>query len=672
MFNISSGKGSEMSGFQLGDRMDPVPEAASPRDGLTLRAFLVGLVLCVFLGLALTYNRMVIQGSFMAAYFMDRGALFVFFCLVLLVNPVLASLKRRYALGRGEMLAIYVMFLVLLPAWMMTKPLISYQTGMTYYASPERRDLEAVLPYSLPWLAPENHEVVRGLYEGLPEEVRPPWEAWFVPLVSWGVFLMVLFGVLICLAVIMRRQWEEYERFPFPIMQVPLEMSETGGGKVGPLFKSRLMWAGFAIPFLIGSINGLHNYYHALPSIDLGTQVRIFRQTTPLPFRLHFAILGYTYFVDLDVSLSIWFFNVISRVIRGFLAIFGAEYSDVSGMVGRFSSRGSAVLALMGMGYMLALAGYSLWVARGHLKGVFTKALGRPSQADDSGEVMSYRTAVLGIGGGTLYLGCWLYQAGMSPMLILFLFAACFVVFLVMARIVSETGFVTTYSPINPADFVVCVTGSSAFSPTGLVTLGFSYAWTMTRMNNLMPHAQGALRLTREIGRKRGLVWAMGAAMAIGLITAGYMTLDLGYRHGGLNLDRFFQDYAIIPFDVFVGRRLLEPSPIYTRGFFYTGMGMGIAVLLMLLRTRFVWWPLHPVALPLSTIWFTDTFFFSVFLAWGIKAVVLKFGGANLYRTTRPFFMGIIIGEVVCSGVWIIVDYFVGMFGTLRMPLGCC
>ena len=58
--------------------------------------------------------------------------------------------------------------------------------------------------------------------------------------------------------------------------------------------------------------------------------------------------------------------------------------------------------------------------------------------------------------GTLLYLGGWLYQAGISPPLILFLFFSCSVVFLVLARIVNETGFVAAYSPINPSEFVVC------------------------------------------------------------------------------------------------------------------------------------------------------------------------------------------------------------------------
>jgi hypothetical protein len=388
-------------------------------DGLTGRAFLIGLALCLFLAVAIPYNRMVIQGTSLHFYFVDRGVLFVFLCLILLVNVVL---KPEHTLKRGELLCIFSMLLVSMPTLWMVKWLIAFLTGMTYYASPERPDLEAVLPHVLPWTAPRNASAVRGFYEGLPQNVPLPWLAWLAPLASWGSFFLVLFGVLICIAVIFRRQWAEHERFAFPILQVPLEMAKTGSGRLGPLFRNRLMWAGFSIPFLIGMFNGLNHYFHTLPRIRMGTMLRIFQGTTSLPLRLHFAILGYSYFVNLDVSLSIWLFNVISKVIRGMLAVVGAEYSDVSGMVGRFSSRGSSFLALTGMGYMLVLAAYSAWTARGHLRGVFARALGRPSNADDSDEVISYRAAVLGALAGLVYLGCWLNQAGISVALISFLF----------------------------------------------------------------------------------------------------------------------------------------------------------------------------------------------------------------------------------------------------------
>ena len=61
----------------------------------------------------------------------------------------------------------------------------------------------------------------------------------------------MLFVVLICLGVLMRRQWEEHERFAFPLMQVPLAMLESGEGRIAPVFRSRLLAAGFAIPSVV-------------------------------------------------------------------------------------------------------------------------------------------------------------------------------------------------------------------------------------------------------------------------------------------------------------------------------------------------------------------------------------------------------------------------------------
>ena len=41
--------------------------------------------------------------------------------------------------------------------------------------------------------------------------------------------------------------------------------------------------------------------------------------------------------------------------------------------------------------------------------------------------------------------------------------------------------------------------------------------------------------------------------------------------------------------------------------------------------------------------------FFSVFLAWLCKTLVLRYGGPALYLKTRPFFMGLILGQFVTA-----------------------
>ena len=49
--------------------------------------------------------------------------------------------------------------------------------------------------------------------------------------------------------------------------------------------------------------------------------------------------------------------------------------------------------------------------------------------------------------------------------------------------------------------------------------------------------------------------------------------------------------------------------------------------LLMLARQRFLWWPLHPLGLPLSAVF--GSAFFSVFLGWLFKTAIVKYGRAS-------------------------------------------
>ena len=82
---------------------------------------------------------------------------------------------------------------------------------------------------------------------------------------------------------------------------------------------------------------------------------------------------------------------------------------------------------------------------------------------------------------------------------------------------------------------------------------------------------------------------------------------------------------------------------------------------LMLARHHLLWWPLHPIGYPVGAVWLMDHLWMSVFLAWLIKLVVMKYGGPTLFRRTRPLFLGLILGQFVIAGVWLVVDYFTGM-----------
>jgi len=50
-------------------------------------------------------------------------------------------------------------------------------------------------------------------------------------------------------------------------------------------------------------------------------------------------------------------------------------------------------------------------------------------------------------------------------------------------------------------------------------------------------------------------------------------------------------------------------------------------------------------------------------LAWMIKVIALKYGGPVFYHKTRPFFIGVVLGQFVVGGTWLLIDAFTGMVG---------
>ena len=90
--------------------------------------------------------------------------------------------------------------------------------------------------------------------------------------------------------------------------------------------------------------------------------------------------------------------------------------------------------------------------------------------------------------------------------------------------------------------------------------------------------------------------------------------------------------------------------------------------LLIYLRHHFLWWPLHPLGFAVSASNVTSRAWFSIFLGSMIKASLLKYGGVRLYLALRPFFLGMILGQITCAGFWIVLDLFAGGSGN-RVPV---
>ena len=88
----------------------------------------------------------------------------------------------------------------------------------------------------------------------------------------------------------------------------------------------------------------------------------------------------------------------------------------------------------------------------------------------------------------------------------------------------------------------------------------------------------------------------------------------------------------------------------------FMGSGMLLTAILTALKYRFTRWPLHPVALMLQGPYMAQKTVFSVFLIWAYKSIILKVGGAQLYRKGQPFFVGLLIGYALGTFLSCVVD----------------
>jgi hypothetical protein len=75
-------------------------------------------------------------------------------------------------------------------------------------------------------------------------------------------------------------------------------------------------------------------------------------------------------------------------------------------------------------------------------------------------------------------------------------------------------------------------------------------------------------------------------------------------------------------------------------------------------------WPIHPIGLLMVNTYFANIAWFSVFLGWLIHLLIIHYGGAKLYRDARPFFMGIIVGDILAAVLWCIVPFILAMMNS--------
>jgi len=162
----------------------------------------------------------------------------------------------------------------------------------------------------------------------------------------------------------------------------------------------------------------------------------------------------------------------------------------------------------------------------------------------------------------------------------------------------------------------------------------------------------------------RGALLASFLAFIVSYITI----IRTGYWFGGLNAQKtwFFHSLPVVVAQE-ITTKLQQPVGLETvvPRWMFTGIGAGFMSLLIFMRYRFLWFPMHYLGFPINDTWIIANAWFSIFLGWFIKLVTLRWGGLRTYRTLRPFFLGLVLGNIACAGMWLIIDAITGMKGNV-------
>lgn len=587
------------------------------------------------------------------------NVIFILFILVLLNNAFKHFIPAQ-ALRQSELLTIYAMLATAtaLNGTDMIKCLVSLLGNGTWYATPEN-DWENLFGIHLPhWLTVSDRQVLRGYYEGQSTLYNSTYiRVWLPRALAWSSFAVVLIFVMLCINTIVRKQWVRNERLTYPVAQLPFEMTRIGKGT--SLFRNRLMWIGFSVAAFISLVNQAHIWYPVIPALPI-QPVNMGRYFTTKPWNAvrymyrtfyPFAI-GLAYLMPLDLIVSTWCFHLFWQAER----VLGSA-------AGLASLPGFPYAEAQVRGGWIALLLFAIWIGRRYFLNVIVEVFKgakakdgdkRVSDKEFPDEPMSYRNAVLGIIIGCAFLITFCRYAGMSVWIMVPFFIIYFALSTAITRIRAELGPpVHTLRWATPDYILITTLGSRRIGPRNLIGFGLLH-WILgsAGRENPMPIQLETFKFAERTQMKsKGIIFAILLAAVIGSISGFWSYLHDAYKVGAESYREGPSWAAGVGFRV-LDSRLQVPMDWQPLEVFFTLVGFFFTLLMSAIRTRFLWWPFHPVGYVISGRWGIGRILLPLILASTIKWATLRFSGIKGYRRSIPFFFGLILGDFVVGSLW--------------------
>ncbi|MBD3183885.1 hypothetical protein GF312_16495 [Candidatus Poribacteria bacterium] len=578
------------------------------------------------------------------------------FSLIILIaiNFILIKLTRYVLFSQVDLMAIYIMISIastISGATMMTS-LMGTLAHPFWFASPENEWQQLFWKYIPGWITVSDLNIVEGYFTGETtfHNIRYI-KAWIIPILAWSGLIFMMYLSMLCISSIIRKQWTENEKLTYPITQLPTTMVTDRN-----FFRSKAMWIGFGIVAFIRIVNGFHDLLPSIPQFPYGFRLDPYLTEKPwnsigyVWMSFNFAIVGLTYFMPLDLSFSCWFFFWLTRGERVLASLMGWQ---------------SLYLNERASGAWIGICLLTLWAGRRHLTKFLKHVIGRES-IDESNEIMGYRTAVLLFLFSFAGIVVFCYLAGMSLWAILMFYFFYYVLAIALGRVRAELG--PPYHElidINPRKMMVNFFGPMRLRGNNLTVMTFLYGFNRCSRAHPMPVLVESVRMSEKVNmRGSKLIQAITLAVAVGAIATLWSYLQLAYKYGVSSKLRGWIAHSGWESFNPLQNWLQYPQGTNVPAMYAMGGGFTFVVFLYIMRTRFLWWPLHASGYVLSgASWGGMIYFwFPVMVSWLIKSIILKHGGRGTHRKAIPFFLGLIIGDYIPRSIFSIVSLILNMY----------
>jgi hypothetical protein len=573
--------------------------------------------------------------------------------LLLLLFFVIAEAVRRLTgwviFNRSELLLLYFGLGVgsALVGHDQSQVLLSVIGHVHYFKTPMNRYEELLIPLLPSWLIVTDEAALRAMYLGNSSVWQ--WQnfvAWLKPLAWWWLFWLAMLAVFMGQSVLFIPQWVRHEKLSFPLARFPLYLTDIH------LYRSRLFWAGFAVPAFVNTLNNLSIVVSpAFPMmhthrIDLGQFVTNFPWNaigwTPLNF-FPFAI-GIGFLLPLDLLFSSWFFYLFWKAQRVITAAFGYP-------TGGFGN--PPYPHEQSFGAYMGLATLLLWTARHHI----ARTLRMVWQSND--DVRSFtvhpRWAWFLTAVGTFFLIAFSVAAGMQMWAAVLFFLGYMGVSLTVARVRGEFG-----SPVHdlhfasPGSVMVQLVGTQPFTPRTLAVFTLYYWFNRAHRSHPMPTAMEGLVIGEQLRQEKAMWRGLWLSILIGIPAACYMLLMPYYRLGAdtAQVGGAQRGFGWEAYNRYLLPWLTTGQKANLSAIAFTAGGFLFVWLLHFVRAYWIGSPFHPVGYAISGTWSMEMVWFPLFLAWLAKALVLRYGTFRDYYAVSQFFIGLVIGDFVSGGLW--------------------